>query len=442
MKKDLNKLFTSSETLRYTKIMKKKFLFAVLSGHALEVYDSVLYGYFASIIASLYFPTQDPHISMIATFGTFAAGFLMRPLGGMLFGYLGDTMGRKKTLVISIFATALTTGLMGVVPTYTQVGILAPFLLVLLRLLQGFSVGGEYSGAAIFVVEHAPLDKKAFFGSIVSTFGFVGALVATFIGTILTLPSMPANAWRFAFIFGALLGIVVYYMRKNIMETPEFQELISKNRTLKNPLKASLLTQKKNMFFCMIIGGMCLVPLYMTIIYLKSFLIRQLGVTTSNALAINMGITVLWLVLLPLSGYLADRIGLRKFLLYVVSSIAVISLPIFSIMMHQPTVYTIVAGQICISIFGAAFLAPINAFVCLLFPPDKRFSGMATSYNLGQAVIGGTTPLFAEILVNGTGNHASPGFYLLIASVITFFALLSMQRAAFPMLSHSRSKMA
>jgi MHS family proline/betaine transporter-like MFS transporter len=423
-------------------MLKKRFFFSVLAGHALEVYDSILYGYFASILAPLFFPSQDPYIATIVTFGTFAGGFLMRPLGGAFFGYLGDTIGRKKTLVISICATAVSTGAMGLIPTYAQIGLIAPFLLALFRLLQGFSVGGEYSGAAIFMVEHAPLNQKALFGSILSTFGFTGGLIATIIGSLLTLPAMPDYAWRFAFIFGALFGIVVYHMRKNVMETPAFQSIAAKNTILKNPLKASFLTQKKNMLVCMIIGGMCLVPLYMVIIYLKGFLIRELGVSTSNALAINTGLVGLWLVLVPLFGYWADRIGVRNFLIYAVGSIAMISLPVFYLMMDSPTIYSVIAGQIFISILGASFQAPIHAFVTLLFPAEKRFSGMAMSYNFGQAIIGSTTPLFAEALVKWTGEPASPGFYLLFASVITLFTLLLIKKPLSISFAHSASKTA
>lgn len=401
------------------KFMEKSYRIPALMGHCLEVYDSTLYGFFAATLSNLFFPSHDPHISMIATFSAFAAGFVMRPLGGLIFGYLGDVYGRKKTLVISMVLTLFPTLLMGVLPTFEKIGLMAALLVVMSRLLQGICVGGEYSGAAIFMVEHAPSDHQGLMGSIVSTFGFLGAVLATLMGSF-CLSELPKEwGWRIPFLLGAVIGLIGYILRKRAQETPVFEALLQKKKILKNPLKEALKDQKINMLCCCVIGGSCLVPLYIGVVYLNSFTINTLGISASQSLKTNTLIIVFWMVLLPFFGWLSDVMGRIRLLSYGAVSLFCISLPVFVLIGYDPTYTKVILAQLLLAFFGAAYLAPTNAFVTTLFPVTKRYSAMAFSYNLGQAILGGTTPLFMTVFAG------SSKFVLLSSSYMAGIALFS-----------------
>lgn len=243
--------------------MKKSYkaIFAAMVGNALEYYDVMLYGFFATMLAPLFFPTENQTISIISSFGTFAAGFLMRPLGGMIFGHLGDKFGRQKALVLAIFLVTIPTFTIGILPTYVEIGIAAPIILVICRLLQGLCVGGEYSGASIFVIEYSKKGQETFAGSILTASGLFGGVIGTFLGFICTLSFMPSWGWRIPFLLGSLMGLVGYYIRKNVNESPDFMR--HKNeKVAKVPLFLVFQNRKINLLCTIGIGAVSLIPFY------------------------------------------------------------------------------------------------------------------------------------------------------------------------------------
>jgi len=205
---------------------KKKVIIASVLGNALELYDFSLYGIFVPLFATLFFPTGNPTVALLASLATFAVGFLTRPLGGILFGYLGDRFGRKNALLISIMLMALPTLIISFLPTYAQIGILAPILLLLCRLLQGLCAGGEYTGASIFIIEHLGKSRRGLAGSLISASGAIGSLIAMLLGAALLQPGLPEWSWRIPFLMGAFLALIGFYIRRSLQESPEFTELL------------------------------------------------------------------------------------------------------------------------------------------------------------------------------------------------------------------------
>ena len=237
-----------------------KAIFAAMIGNALEYYDVMLYGFFAAMLAPLFFPNDNPAISIISSFGTFAAGFIMRPLGGLLFGHLGDKFGRRRALVLAIFLVTIPTFTIGVLPTYAEIGMAAPIILVACRLLQGLCVGGEYSGASIFVIEYSKKGKESFAGSILAASGLVGGVLGTFFGFLCTLPLMPSWGWRLPFLMGSLFGLIGYYIRLQVKESPDFAR--HTGNIEKVPLWGVLESRKRNLLCTVGIGATTLIPFY------------------------------------------------------------------------------------------------------------------------------------------------------------------------------------
>ncbi|MBY0501346.1 MAG: MFS transporter [Alphaproteobacteria bacterium] len=398
-------------------------VFAAMAGTALEFYDITLYGFFSSLLAPLFFPSTNPTISLMASLGAFAAGFLMRPLGGILFGYIGDKYGRKNALVIAIFLVTFPTVVIGLTPTYEEIGILAPLLIILCRLLQGVCVGGEYGGAAVFISEQVQRKKTGFAGSILCATAFLGAIVGSGIGALCTAPFMPAWGWRIPFLIGGIFGLVIYFLRKGIQETTPFSQLKKKRRTSHFPLKEVFQQRKLNLLCATALGSSVQIPFYMASIYMQILLTTELKFSSSEALLVNTAVVVLWMGLLPMAGFLSDRIGAIKLMSY--SSLAVIGLiyPLFFLLENYFSFSTILFVQLMISLAGVGFMGAAPGLMPQLFPVEERVSGTAFSFSLGQALFSGMTPLIATALVNWTGDFKSPAFYLILTSLIGWLAV-------------------
>ncbi|MBX9837698.1 MAG: MFS transporter, partial [Silvanigrellaceae bacterium] len=284
--------------------MKKnnKAILAAMTGNALEYYDVMLYGFFATMLAPLFFPSDNQAVSYISSLGTFAAGFVMRPVGGLLFGHLGDKFGRRFALVLSIFLVTLPTLTIGLLPTYAEIGIAAPVILVICRLLQGLCVGGEYSGASIFVIEYSKKGKECFAGSILTASGNFGGVMGTFCGFIFTLAFMPTWGWRIPFIIGALMGVMGYYIRTRVNESPEFENMKDEKKE-KVPLWSVLEKRKINLFCTVCIGATSLIPLYLATVYMGTMMGLKLHFTTSEIMLINLPLTVFAVCTLPFMGW-------------------------------------------------------------------------------------------------------------------------------------------
>lgn len=391
-------------------------------GHALEHYDVTLYGFFAAILAPLFFPSENYIVSLIASWGAFALGFVMRPLGGLVFGHLGDISGRKKSLLASILVASLPTLIIGLLPSYATIGIIAPLILMACRLVQGFSVGGEYSGAAIFVAEHSRHYRPGFIGSFLCSTGFAGALLGTLVSAGATLSFLPEWGWRLPFLLGGVLGLGSYLLRKKLPETPEFKNQESSIKQGSIPLLDVYRTQKRNALCIIAMGAHGLIPLYLGSIYLNPILTKVFGLSTSEMMIVNGMFLLMWVILLPVFGFFADKIGLPVLMALSSFLTFVLAIPLFSLIANTHSLINVFMFQGAICVLGAAFVSALPGFLPTLFSPLERYSGVAFNYTLGQALFGGTAPLIGTALVSWTGDPTSPAFYLMVSG---FFGLLA-----------------
>jgi MHS family proline/betaine transporter-like MFS transporter len=420
--------------------MKKRYkaIFAAMIGNALEYYDVMLYGFFATLLAPVFFPTTSHTISIISSLGTFAAGFVMRPLGGILFGHLGDKFGRRYALVLAIFLVTIPTFTIGILPTYATIGIAAPIILVVCRLLQGLCVGGEYSGASIFVIEYAKKGRESFAGGILCAAGFFGGILGTFIGFICTLPLMPSWGWRIPFLIGSVIGLIGFYIRTQVGESPEFIQ--HQNEAIeKVPLMAVLRMRKRNLLCTMGIGATSLIPFYMASVYMGYLLSSKLTLPTSSIMLINVALNVFVMILLPLMGSLADRVGKAKLMIWVASLSIFLAYPLFSILEKDLSLLNVILVQGVLALITAGFGAPSIALLATFFPVHERYSGVGFGYALGGALLGGTTPLILASLVKWSGSSVAPAFYLMFSGLLGVVCVMCARIEFFTPLGAARS---
>lgn len=399
-----------------------KTLLSAMMGTVLEYYDWTLYGFFIPVLTPLFFPSDNVFLSYFGSLAAFATGFLMRPLGGIFFGHLGDKWGRKNALSLSVLLVVIPTLLMGLLPTYETIGILAPITLILCRLMQGFCVGGEFTGAAIFVNEHAEKNNTGFLGGMIGGASFVGSVIATFIGFLLTLPQLPSWAWRGAFLIGAVVGLVGFYIRFTAKESPDFLKLQEKNEVSSHPLWDTLVNYKLLSLSVVFIGGAIFMPVYLSFIYPSVILTENLNFAPSYVFLINIYITSLWSFLFPLMGYFADRIGKQKMMSGAAIGFVLCAMPVFMLYSSYDWIY-ILLGQTILTIIGTAYAAPSLSFLPEIFPPRIRYSGLSFSYSVGASLFGGFTPLIAHVLVGVTQSPLAPALYLISGGIVAWISL-------------------
>jgi MHS family proline/betaine transporter-like MFS transporter len=414
----------------------KMSIFMALYGHVLERYEVTLYGFLSTLLVPLFFPQDNATVSFLLGMGAFAAGYLTRPLGGFFFGYIGDLYGRKRALLSSILLVSIPTFIMGILPTYAQIGITAPIILVICRLLQGLCVGGEYSGAAVYFFESCRAEKTGFFGSIMSGTAFCGAILGSLIGTLCTMSFMPEWGWRIPFLLGAILGVIGFFIRRNIRETPIFiqeESGYTKENKFENPFFNLLKNEKRNVLCTLIIGSTGYVCLYISTIYLNSVIAQTVNPSSFIIMAINTLVLCSWVVFILMFGYLSDFFG-KKFILQLSSwGIVILSFPFFYLITQASTLVNIVIFQVLLGFLGASFFGVAAGFVPNLFHVKQRFTGVAAGLNIGQALLGGTTPFIATLLVYVTGDQKAPAFFLMVAGIMavaaTRFAIPKQQPA-------------
>ncbi|MEM7226185.1 MAG: MFS transporter [Pseudomonadota bacterium] len=406
-----------------SKVRKNAFAGAI--GNVMEWYDFAAYAYMAPIISRLFFPSDDDFTSLLATYGAFAAGYLSRPLGALAFGHIGDKTGRKIVLVLSVTLMGVATVSIGLLPTVAQAGPVAAVFLVLLRVLQGFSVGGEYTGSSTFVVEHAPGDRRAFYASWIvcgAAGGFLlGSGVSTLLNNFLADSDLQDWAWRVPFLSGALIAVVALVLRRHIEEppAPEYEEDYQRS-----PVILAFTDHWRDMLRVMGLALAVNVGFYMMFVYAVGYLTDRMHVSTASALDINTFCMIV-LTLLPLPiALLADKVGRKPILLSGAIGMILLSWPLFWLMHHQ-NLSLILLGQLGFAILFSWIYAANPAAQAEILSRRVRVSVLSIGYNICLSVFGGTTPLVATYLVERTSDDFAPVYYLMGLSVLSLIAVLS-----------------
>jgi MHS family proline/betaine transporter-like MFS transporter len=409
--------------------MKQKHTISIVAGHLFEHYDICLYGFFAVLLAPVFFPASSSHAAQLASFGAFAAGFLMRPLGGFIFGYIGDRYGRKQALLVSISSAVLPTLLIGLLPTYETIGLAAPILLILFRLVQGISIGGEYSGAIIYIFEHAQQKRPIFKAGLLIASGYVGAGLGTLVGVLCTSSFMPFWAWRIPFILGGVMGMGIYWLRRGMQETPEFKALSSLDIQSTHPLKRVFSLNRKE-FLCCIGFASTMVPFYLAVVYTNVWL-KELGLTRAEIMLDNMVIIFCSGFLIPLVGILADRFGGIKFMAFGFSVLGIFALPVYMYLTAVPSWQNCLILQAFLILPHICLMAPLTSFLPTLFPAVHRYTGLSVGYTTGQAIFGGLTPLLATLLTSSIEQKWAPSLLLCGSSILFLICLKVCQKTRF-----------
>jgi MHS family proline/betaine transporter-like MFS transporter len=409
--------------MRSPGVSRTRTVLAGAIGNVLEWYDFGLFGYFATVIAGEFFPREDQTASLLYTFGVFATGFLMRPLGGAFFGLIGDRLGRKRALEVSVVMMAVSTTLLGLLPGYATIGLAAPVLLTVLRMVQGLSVGGEYIGSITFLVEHAPPGRRAFYGSwsgftvVLGT--LLGSAVAAFATHALTESQLHAWGWRVAFVSGLLIGALGLWLRMGVAESPDFAALRQTSQLAANPIADALRQDSRAILTTIGLTGLSSVGFYLPFVWLPTWLSETIShpLPPNQALASSTIALASLLVLIPPLALISDRIGRRPMYLAASAGYVILSYPLL-LMMSRGTFGTAVGGGLVFAFFNSLFGCCMAATMVELFPTQTRYTGMAIAYNVAQAVLSGTAPLVAVGLVRFTGDDMAPAFYLTAAAVV------------------------
>ncbi len=390
-------------------------------GNVLEWYDFAVYGYFATAIGRHFFPHEDAVAQLLSAFGVFAIGYVMRPVGGAVVGHIGDRFGRRAALTFSVAAMAIPTFLIGVLPGYATLGVAAPIALTLLRMVQGLSVGGEYTSSMVFLVEHAPDGRRGVMGALAAGGAGGGTLLGSAVGAgfaaSMSNAALDAWGWRIPFLLGLVVGIAGYLLRRHVLETapPERRKRAPMLETLSDHWRIVLGFAGLSMFNA--------VGFYVGFVYLVSWLQTADGIAPARALEINSLSMAIMLPVVIATGFLTDRVGRKPILLLACILGFVGAVPIF-LLLNQPSALSAQLGQLGLVAMIGLYGGTLPVFMVEAAPLPVRCTAVALGYNITFGVIGGFTPLVAAWLVDRTGDEIAPAFLIMAAAAVTFLTVL------------------
>ena len=420
-----------------SKAAKSSFL-----GNFIEWFDYASYGYLAGVIGTVFFPEADASVQLMASFGVFATSFIMRPIGAIVWGQWGDRRGRRWALAWSILIMSFSTFLIGVLPGYAVIGAAAPLLLLLLRMVQGFSASGEYAGAATFLAEYAPPRHRGLYTSLVpastATGLLVGSLFASLLFTVLDDASMASWGWRIPFLLALPLGLVARYIRVHLEDSPVYVEMVEElegapadgeaNLTEQTSWYAPIADLFRNHLRALIVGfGVaCLnaVAFYMLLTYMPNYAREELGFDAATATLLTSATLALYIFMLLFMGRISDRFGRVRMLVIACVAFVLLSIPLFWIMDHG-SVWVVLACELVFAVMLSVNDGSLPTFLVESFPTEVRYTGFSLSFNLANTIFGGTAPLIATALIAATGSPLAPAFYMTVVSIAALGAMFA-----------------
>ncbi|MDQ0219566.1 MFS transporter [Peribacillus cavernae] len=407
----------------------KKVLLASLMGSAIEFYDFFLYGTVAALVFNkLFFPNDDPFVSLLLAYASFGVTFFVRPLGGLIFSHMGDKFGRKNTLVISLLLMGISTVCIGLLPTYSTIGIWAPILLVAFRIIQGIGLGGEWGGAILLAVESAPKDRKGFFGSFPAMGIPLGMLLGTFavsLASLLPDQQFLAWGWRIPFVLSAVLVVIGIWIRSGISETSAFKEEKEKGNVVKVPLFETLRYHWKAVLISL--GAKCVEvgPFYLFTTFFISYATDTIGYSRTTALNVITVATLVTTICIPLMGILSDKIGRKRVFLMGALALTIFSFPYFYLLSLQSTIWLFAASIIGLGIMWSAIAGLIGTMFSEMFSTNVGYTGITLGYQTGSALFGGTAPMIATLLLSKYNNSWVPlASFLAILCIASLISVL------------------
>ncbi|MBL3285228.1 MFS transporter [Rickettsiales endosymbiont of Paramecium tredecaurelia] len=401
----------------------KKVVISGMIGNALEWYDYALYAQFATIIAKHFFPESD--IRDILTFALFAAGFVVRPVGGIVFGYIGDRLGRKQALVLGILIMALPTAGIGLLPGYCTIGIAAPIILAIIRLLQGFSLGGEFSGCIAYIVEHSQGRYRGLAGSasfVSMSMGMIlGLGVAGAFMRIMDPQDLEDWGWRIPFVLGLFIGLIGLYIRTHLSESPLYKAAKQRKQLSSRPVRDVFQYHAMALLVATAAYTTVTAPFYTATVLIESFM-KTLGYSLKESSLAGTLILFTSLIVVPISAWFSDKIGRKPILISGIILTIVCVYPAF-LLIGSMNYHLALVGCIGFAAINAYYMGPVPTVLVEVFPTSIRFTGIALSYNIAAALFGGSAPMIGTMLVKYTGNKYAISYYLMALGLFSLIVL-------------------
>lgn len=408
----------------------KRQIAAAVIGNALEWYDFIVYGYMTVILSRLFFPAESDYTSLLLAAATFGVGFFMRPLGGILIGLYADRKGRKAALQLILLLMTLSIALITFAPTFASIGVAAPLIIVLARLLQGLATGGEFASATSFLVEVAPPGRRGFYGSLQmmgqSLAALVGATVGMVITQVLTSEQIDQWGWRMPFLLGLLIGPVGLYIRRHLQEPESFTEAVRSNDDSPLTLMAIWRNHTRSLLVCLALVIPCTILFYVILIYMPTYAKTQLGIPLNQAFLAQVAGLLCLAVATPFFGTLADRVGRRPMLMVGNLLFMALPYPLFFWLLTDPGMVRLMVMQVVLCSSAAIMTGAISTALADQFPISVRSTGLALSYNTAVMIFGGFAQLIVTWLIQVSGTPLAPALYVIFGAVLGFLGTLGM----------------
>ena len=418
---------SANDQVKVDPVMRRKVVAASFIGNFVEWFDFAAYGYLAVTLSMVFFPKADPTASLLAVFAIFALPFFIRPVGGFVWGHVGDHVGRRTALSLSILLMSGATFCLGLLPGYATIGVAAPVLLTLLRVVQAFSASGEYAGASAFLVEYAPEGKRGLYAAVVpastSSGLLLGSLMAALLTGVLTDPQMESWGWRIPFLMAGPMGLIGRYIRLKLEDTPAFRALEEQAAQPRTPIAELFSLHSKPLFLAFGAAVLNAVAFYVVLAYMPTYLSQEVGFgDTESFLATTLAL-VTYIGFIFGTGMLSDRFGRRTMLLTASALFIVFTVPAF-LVLDTAGFLMILAVEILLGAMLTLNDGTLPSFLSEMFPTRVRYTGFAVSFNLANAIFGGTAPYLCTWLITNTGDKLVPAYYLIFAAAVSLIAVL------------------